>query len=76
MKMARQLCPEAIVIRGDAGTYMKYSDMVTDIIKNEVPVFEKTSVDEFYANLTGMDRFFEIINFQSKNAKLLSTLKQ
>jgi len=66
MKMARQLCPQAIVIRGDAGTYMKYSDMVTDIIKNEVPVFEKTSVDEFYADLTGMDRFFGNYKFSKK----------
>lgn len=66
MKMARQLCPQAIVIRGDAGIYMKYSDMVTDIIKNEVPVFEKTSVDEFYADLTGMDRFFGNYKFSKQ----------
>lgn len=58
MKMARQLCPEAIVVRGNSGNYMKYSDMVTDIIREEVPLFEKTSVDEFYIDLTGMDRFF------------------
>lgn len=58
MKMARQLCPEAIVVRGNSSNYMKYSDMVTDIIREEVPLFEKTSVDEFYIDLTGMDRFF------------------
>lgn len=58
MKMARQLCPEAIVIRGNSGTYMKYSQMVTDIINSEVPLFEKTSVDEFYLDLSGMDKFF------------------
>ncbi|MBL1280830.1 MAG: DNA polymerase IV [Fluviicola sp.] len=58
MKMARQLCPEAIVLRGNSGTYSKYSTMITDIIKEDVPVYEKTSIDEFYADLTGMDRFF------------------
>jgi len=58
MKMARQLCPEAVVIKGNSMTYSKYSDMVTDIIKEEVPLFEKTSIDEFYADLTGMDKFF------------------
>lgn len=58
MKMARQLCPDAIVIRGNSGTYSKYSDLVTEVIQHEVPVFEKTSIDEFYADLTGMDRFF------------------
>ena len=58
MKMARELCPEAIVIKGNSMTYSKYSDMVTEIIKEEVPLFEKTSIDEFYADMTGMDRFF------------------
>ncbi len=58
MKMARELCPEAVVIRGNAGTYSKHSDTVTEIIKEQVPLFEKSSIDEFYADLTGMDRFF------------------
>lgn len=58
MKLARQLCPEATVIRGNAGTYTKFSQQVTEIIKEKVPVFEKSSVDEFYADLTGMDKFF------------------
>ncbi len=58
MKLARQLCPEAIVIRGNAGTYSKHSDEVTEIIKEETPLFEKSSIDEFYADLTGIDRFY------------------
>ncbi len=58
MKMAKELCPEATVIRGNAGTYSKHSDEVTEIIKEAVPVFEKSSIDEFYADLSGMDRFF------------------
>lgn len=58
MKMARQLCPEAVVIRGNSGNYTKYSQLVTDIIRDQVPLFEKTSIDEFYLDLTGMDRFF------------------
>lgn len=58
MKMAKQLCPEAKVIKGNAGTYSKVSDEVTEIIKEAVPVFEKSSIDEFYADLSGMDKFF------------------
>jgi DNA polymerase-4 len=58
MKMARMLCPEAVVIRGNSGVYSKFSDMVTDIIKEQSPVFEKSSIDEFYVDATGMDRFF------------------
>ena len=66
MKMARQLCPEAIVIRGNSGTYMKYSDLVSGIVREAVPVFEKTSVDEFYCDLTGMDKFFGCFQYASE----------
>ncbi|WP_340200803.1 DNA polymerase IV [Ascidiimonas sp. W6] len=66
MKMARELCPEAVVIKGNAGTYSKYSDEVTEIIKEKVPLFEKSSVDEFYADLTGMDRFFGCYQYASE----------
>ncbi len=58
MRMARLLCPEAVVIRGNSGVYSKFSDMVTDIIRESSPVFEKSSIDEFYIDATGMDRFF------------------
>jgi DNA polymerase-4 len=66
MKMARELCPEAVVIKGNAGTYSKHSDMVTDIIKEQVPLFEKSSIDEFYADLSGMDRFFGCYQYASE----------
>ena len=58
MKMARILCPDAVVIRGNSGVYSKFSDMVTDIIKEKSPLFEKSSIDEFYVDVTGMDKFF------------------
>ncbi len=58
MKKALQLCPRAIVIGGNYSSYSKASAMVTQIIKDRVPLFEKTSIDEFYIDLTGMDKFF------------------
>ena len=58
MKMARQLCPHAIVIRGDHEQYSKLSNAVTEIIQESVPLYEKTSIDEFYMDMTGMDKFF------------------
>ncbi len=58
MKLARQLCPEAVLVRGDHEQYSKYSHLVTDIIADTVPLYEKTSIDEFYLDLTGTDRFF------------------
>ena len=58
MKLARRLCPEAIIIRGDMESYSKYSRLVTEIMQENVPLFEKASIDEFYIDLSGMDKFF------------------
>jgi DNA polymerase-4 len=38
--------------------YSNYSNIITEIIKEQVPLYEKSSIDEFYMDLTGMDRFF------------------
>ncbi len=59
MKMARMLCPDAAVIRGTTGAYSKFSDKVTEIIRDRSPLFEKSSIDEFYVDITGMDRFIK-----------------
>lgn len=66
MKLAKQLCPEAIQIRGNSGTYTKKSEEVTEIVKEAVPLYEKTSIDEFYADLSGMDRFFNSYKMASE----------
>lgn len=58
MRMARQLCPEAIIIRGDMDVYSGYSGMVSDIIAEEAPLVEKASIDEHYLDITGLDKFF------------------
>jgi DNA polymerase IV len=58
MRTARQLCPEAIVVRGDFEKYSQKSQEITEIIREGVPLFEKASIDEFYIDLSGMDRFF------------------
>lgn len=57
-RMALQLCPDARVISGDMESYSKYSRLITDIIRSEAPIFEKSSIDEFYIDASGMDRFF------------------
>jgi DNA polymerase-4 len=38
--------------------YSNYSNMVTEIIAEKAPLYEKASVDEHYVDLTGMDRFY------------------
>ncbi len=59
MKTAMKLCPHAILVRGTRGEYSRYSRWVTDIIAAKAPLFEKASIDEFYIDLTGMDKFFD-----------------
>jgi DNA polymerase IV len=58
-KKAFQLCPQLIVANGSRGEYSKYSRWVTQIIAAKAPLFEKASVDEFYLDLTGMEKFFD-----------------
>ena len=56
---AKQLCPQAIFVKGHYTDYSKYSRWVTQIIASKAPLFEKASVDEFYLDLTGMEKFFD-----------------
>jgi len=58
MRQARMLCPEVIVVRGDYEHYSYYSNMVTEIVAEKVPLYEKSSIDEFYIDMSGMDKFF------------------
>lgn len=69
MAVARRLCSHAIIVRGDMEQYSKYSSLVTDIIRDTVPLFEKASIDEFYIDMTGMDKFFGCNLFTSELKK-------
>jgi len=57
-KMAHYLCPDAVFIRGDMEMYTRYSKMVTEIVAEKAPVYEKASIDEHYLDITGMDKFY------------------
>jgi DNA polymerase-4 len=59
MKKAMKLCPNATVVGGSRGEYSRYSRWVTEIIAAKAPLFEKASIDEFYLDLTGMDKYFD-----------------
>jgi DNA polymerase IV len=58
MYLAMQLCPDATVISGDIEAYSKHSHLVTEVIADTAPLFEKASIDEFYIDASGMDRYF------------------
>ncbi len=63
MKKAMQLCPQAIVTNASRAVYSKYSRWVTEIIAAKVPLFEKASIDEFYIDLSGMNKFFGVSQY-------------
>lgn len=58
MYLALQLCPDAHVISGDMEAYSQHSHLITEIIADSAPMFEKASIDEFYIDASGMDRYF------------------
>lgn len=66
MKLAKKLCPEALVLKGDFESYVRASKEVTDMLEDRAPIVEKTSIDEFYLDLSGMDRFIGAVQFASE----------
>jgi DNA polymerase-4 len=76
MKTAMKLCPHATVVGGSRGEYSKFSRWVTEIIAAEAPVFEKASIDEFYIDLTGMDKYFNALEWTKKlREKIITTVQ-
>ena len=66
MKQAMHLCPHAIIVRGNYQRYSEASREVTNIIDQAVPLYMKTSIDEFYIDYTGMDRYFDCYRHASE----------
>jgi len=62
-RMARQLCPHAVFVKGNMDEYSRASHEITDILAEQVPLLEKASIDEHYIDMTGMDRFFGCMKF-------------
>jgi DNA polymerase IV len=65
-RMAKKLCPHAIWLQGDMEKYSRYSNLVTEIINDKSPMYEKASIDEFYIDVTGMDKFFGCFKWTSE----------
>ncbi len=71
MRFALQLCPEARVVKGDMELYSKKSQLVTEILSSEAPLLEKASIDEFYMDVSGMDKFFGTYHWTDNLVKLV-----
>ena len=72
MKLALRLCPDVIVRKGDMEEYSKQSQIITEIIAQETPLFEKSSIDEFYLDVSGMDKFFGCYQWSTELRKRIT----
>jgi DNA polymerase IV len=57
-RQAKKLCPDAIFTFSTNGEYSYYSNIVTEIVREMVPVMYKASIDEFYCDLSGLDAYY------------------
>jgi DNA polymerase-4 len=54
--IAKRLCPQAIVVRGDHAKYRAVSRQIMGILADYSPVVEPLSIDEAFVDLTGSTR--------------------
>ena len=74
VRTAQKLCPQLRIVNGTRSEYSRYSRIVTELIASSSPLFEKASIDEFYIDLTGMDRFFNPLEWtQNLRQKIIDT---
>ena len=72
IKMALQLCPQAKIIKGDMELFSNKSHEVTQIIEERTPLVEKASIDEFYLDITGMDKFYGCYKFTNELSQTIT----
>lgn len=51
-----KICPDAIILPSDYETYSLYSKRMYEIVRRYTPEIEEYSIDECFADLTGMRR--------------------
>lgn len=72
IKMALRLCPQAKVMKGDMELYSTLSHTITEIIQEKAPIVEKASIDEFYLDITGMDKFYGSYKWTNELAQTIT----
>jgi len=58
LEEAKRLCPSLIVLPSDYETYSIYSERMFNILRGFTPEVEEFSIDEGFADLTGLRRFY------------------
>lgn len=52
----KKICPDAVILPSDYETYSLYSQRMYEIVRRYTPEVEEYSIDECFADLTGMRR--------------------
>lgn len=55
---AQRKCPELVVLPSDYETYSLYSRRMFEIVRRFTPLVEESSIDEGFADLTGLRRLY------------------
>jgi len=58
LRDAAKICPGLVILPSDYETYSLYSRRMFDIMRRYTPVVEEYSIDEGFADLTGLRRVF------------------
>ena len=58
MVVARRLCPQAAIVRGNYRRYGELSNAIMTSLQDFSPLVEPASVDEAYMDATGLERLF------------------
>jgi DNA polymerase-4/DNA polymerase V len=55
-----QICPDAVILPSDYETYSLFSERMYKIVRRYTPAVEEYSIDECFADLTGMRRMLRM----------------
>lgn len=55
---ARRRCPQLIIVDGNFGDFVEYSDRVFDVFRDFTPLVEPISIDEAFLDVSGAQHLF------------------
>ncbi|MCF8268236.1 MAG: DNA polymerase IV [Ignavibacteriales bacterium] len=58
IRNAFRLCPHGIYLHGHFEEYVRFSDLVRNILEPYAPVMQQASIDEFYMDFTGCGKIY------------------
>ena len=60
LRDAKKLCPELVIVSSDYVSYAIFAERMYAIVREFTPLIEEYSIDECFADITGLDRVFKM----------------